>query len=90
MVTELTLNPAKANTLEEMQQVARNQIQFAIMELEERAKRLEAVLPLVDGVKDNLSYVLAIAEIDRDGDANSLTALHIISENYQDLKDGRY
>jgi hypothetical protein len=90
MVTELTLNPAKANTLEEMQKVARNQIQFAIMELEERAKRLASVLPSVDGVKDDLSYTLAIADIALDGDEASLTALRILSENHEELRNGRY
>jgi hypothetical protein len=90
MVTDFTIDLARAKTLEEMQKVARNQIQFAIMELEERAKRLASVLPLVDGVKDSLSHTLAIAEIDLDGDADSLTALHIISENYEELRNGSY
>lgn len=82
-------NPTSAESIEEMRQVARNQIQAKIYELEERIVNLQRLIPQVDSVNDD-NYSRIISEVNYSGDADDLTALSELGNYYQTMMEGGY
>lgn len=89
-ITSTTTNFASARSIEQMQQIAHNQIKFRIFELEERVERLRQLDSLVESVVGWDSYERAIAAVDEYGDARELTALHELGEDYEMMQAGNY
>ena len=73
--------PSKANSIEQMQQVARNQVQYKIWELEERLAQLKDIKSQVESVTSWASYEQLIGNIN-DDDKDDLTGLIILGNEY--------
>ncbi len=89
MTYQSVTNPANAHSIEQMQQVASNQIQHKIWELEERVQQLKTIKSQVETVTDWDSYQALIGNIDVD-DSDALTALNILGNEGQTMINGDY
>lgn len=90
MITNLSQNHRTATCIEEMQQVAQNQITFKIYELEERIQHLKTLAPQVNSIVDQASFDRITADAYEYGDAADLTALVTLGEYYECMQAGNY
>ncbi len=87
MINNTTTNPSAASNLQELQKVARNQIQFKIWELEERLGQLKDIKAQVEIVVDWESYERLVGNIDAE-DNQALTALNILGNEGLTIRNG--
>ena len=90
MAVHTTTNIRKATSIDEMRQIAANQIDHLIYELEERIRRLKNLHHKIDTVVNWESYERAIMDVDEFGDATVLTALYEFANEYKNMKAGTY
>lgn len=90
MITDTTRDHRKASSIEEMQQIARNQIKFAIYELEERIANLRALSPQIESIVDDASLTRIASDVIDSGDIDKLRALTELGEYYETMKAGNY
>ena len=81
-------NHRTANSIEEMQQIALNQIQAKIWQLQDRIDALKQVN--VINVTDWKSYERETANINEYDDDQDLTALKELGEYYETMRAGNY
>lgn len=89
MITSTTITTQTATSIEEMQQVARNQLQAKAQELEERAKWMRHIVEHVDDIRDWESYGKVI-EFDDYDDTLDCDAVKELGEYYETMKTGNY
>jgi hypothetical protein len=89
MINNTETNPNAATDIQELQQVARNQTQFKIWELEERLQQLKDIKAHIETVTDWDSYERLIGNVNY-GDLEALTALTTLANHFQEMKQGDY
>src|SRR3990172_4954976 len=90
MITKTTRDHRTATSIEEMHQVAQNQITFKIDQLKERIELLKELLPRVVDVVDSTSYNKIIVDVAEYDDDDDLTALDKLAEHYFTMQAGNY
>lgn len=79
----------KANSIEEMQAIAQNQVQWLLWKMEEQMAALTAIDPTA--IVGWATYQEQIKELDLDFSVSvDLDALKELGEYYETMKDGNY
>lgn len=90
MITQTTTNIRAAHTIEEMRQVARNQITQKIYEMGERIKHLQNLKNQIADIVDFDSYERVAADCIYYGDAADLSAVIVLANEYGTMTAGNY